>query len=79
MPRRYSDYPDIYLYWNVVSSIGSLISMVSIFLFIWIMWEGLVSGRQLVWYRLMGSFLEWVGNLPPQNHTFNELVLVYKN
>jgi cytochrome c oxidase subunit 1 len=35
IPRRYSDYPDFYSTWNIVSSIGSLISVVSVFFLLW--------------------------------------------
>jgi cytochrome c oxidase subunit 1 len=36
IPRRYSDYPDAYAAWNVVSSVGSTISMVGVFMLVFI-------------------------------------------
>merc|ERR1719330_2315153 len=37
IPRRYSDYPDSYQLWNVVARIGSIISIVSVIFFLFIL------------------------------------------
>jgi len=42
MPRRISDYPDAFANWNLIASYGSMISMVSLILFIFIVWETLI-------------------------------------
>jgi len=44
MPRRIPNYPDAFYGWNVVSSIGSLISFVSLILFFYIIYDQLVNG-----------------------------------
>lgn len=44
MPRRIPDYPDAFAGWNYVSSVGSIISTVSLVLFIYIMYDQLVNG-----------------------------------
>lgn len=37
-PRRYFDYPDAYAGWNYVSSFGSIISLVAVFIFIYVLY-----------------------------------------
>jgi len=39
IPRRYSDYPDVFTTWNVVSRIGSLISVISVIGLIFMVWD----------------------------------------
>lgn len=73
IPRRYSDYPDIYLNWNIISSIGSLISIISLIILIFIIWEALASKRSLIYIFHLNSSLEWKNFNPPLNHRFNEI------
>jgi cytochrome c oxidase subunit 1 len=45
MPRRVSDYPDAFVGWNLVSSFGSIISVIATALFLYIVYVQLVSGK----------------------------------
>nr|YP_010430486.1 cytochrome c oxidase subunit I [Notobitus montanus]USS57983.1 cytochrome c oxidase subunit I [Notobitus montanus] len=76
MPRRYSDYPDCYMTWNVLSSIGSTMSMISIIMFIMIIWESLISKRVVIFSHNMTSSIEWLQNTPPAEHSYNELPIL---
>nr|UPL65248.1 cytochrome c oxidase subunit I [Physopelta sp.] len=77
MPRRYSDYPDCYTTWNIVSSIGSTMSMISIIMFIMIIWESLVAKRMLLFNNNMSTSIEWYQKTPPMEHSYSELPLVF--
>lgn len=65
IPRRYSDYPDAFIIWNVISSIGSTISIVSLILFIYILWEAFASQRILVTSSHISTSIEWVDYISP--------------
>jgi heme/copper-type cytochrome/quinol oxidase subunit 1 len=39
MPRRYSDYPDVFAGWNLIATYGSLISLVSTIFFFYIIFD----------------------------------------
>uniref|UniRef100_UPI0023AAB569 cytochrome c oxidase subunit I n=1 Tax=Bryodema qilianshanense TaxID=3025995 RepID=UPI0023AAB569 len=78
MPRRYSDYPDAYTSWNVISSIGSTISIMSIIMFIMIMWESMIKNRTIIFSMNMSSSTEWLQNNPPAEHSYSELPLINK-
>ena len=76
MPRRYSDYPDAFTTWNVVSSLGSLISFLSVILFIWIIWEGITSSRGWISSYNISTSIEWINPSPILEHTFNQTTLL---
>ena len=92
MPRRISDYPDAFAGWNLVSSFGSMISVVSTFLFLYILYVQLVEGKATSRYPWLTpqfysdslqtllnrayNSLEWCLNSPPKPHAFVSLPLM---
>nr|YP_009340657.1 cytochrome c oxidase subunit 1 [Vema ewingi]APQ42946.1 cytochrome c oxidase subunit 1 [Vema ewingi] len=72
MPRRYSDYPDAYVMWNVVSSAGSFVSFVAVLWFMVIVWESLVSCRKVMSSGHFSTSLEWNDILPLDFHNLPE-------
>nr|AKN01352.1 cytochrome c oxidase subunit I [Ptilomera tigrina] len=77
MPRRYSDYPDMYMSWNIMSSIGSTISIMGTMMFIFIMWESMISQRKIMFIFNLNSSIEWLQNYPPAEHSYNEMSIVF--
>uniref|UniRef100_UPI0022DCE291 cytochrome c oxidase subunit I n=1 Tax=Limnephilus abstrusus TaxID=1875621 RepID=UPI0022DCE291 len=76
MPRRYSDYPDAYLSWNIMSSLGSIMSTLSLILLLIIVWESMINQRNVIFNMYMASNIEWLQNNPPAEHSFNEMPLM---
>lgn len=91
MPRRISDYPDAFAGWNLVSSFGSIISVVATWVFLHILYVQLVEGKSVSRYPWVTpqfytdylqcllnraySSLEWCLNSPPKPHAFASLPL----
>ena len=91
MPRRISDYPDAFAGWNIVSSFGSIISVVATWLFLYIVYVQLVEGNATSRYPWLTpqyfsdlfqtlfnrnyNSLEWSLNSPPKPHAFVSLPL----
>nr|ASL24536.1 cytochrome c oxidase subunit I [Semanotus bifasciatus] len=79
MPRRYSDYPDSFMMWNIVSSIGSIISLFGVLFLIFTIWESLSSQRKTLAGMNLASSIEWLQFLPPAEHSYNELPMLAAN
>nr|AWN56251.1 cytochrome c oxidase subunit 1 [Euschistus heros] len=77
MPRRYSDYPDSYTCWNIISSIGSIISMFSTFFFFFIIWESIISYRMIIFSKNLNNSIEWLMPNPPSTHSIYEIPKIY--
>ena len=94
MPRRISDYPDAFAGWNLISSFGSIISVVATWLFLHIVYLQLVEGKATSRYPWLTpqfysdslqtllnrsyNSLEWALNSPPKPHAFVSLPLQSK-
>lgn len=76
IPRRYSDYPDAYTTWNIISTIGSSISFIGVLFFLFIIWERIISHRYVIYPLQLNSSIEWYQNLPPAEHSYAELPLL---
>jgi len=75
MPRRYVDYPDAFVYWNYVSSIGSYLSAFSVLIFLYLVFEAF--GKKRVagdnpWGE-GATTLEWQLPSPPPFHQWEIL------
>lgn len=91
MPRRISDYPDAFTGWNLVSSFGSIVSVIAAWLFLYIVYQQLVAGEAASRYpwltlpfhtdSLRGylnrsyTSIEWALSSPPKPHAFVSLPL----
>jgi cytochrome c oxidase subunit 1 len=91
MPRRISDYPDAFIGWNIISSLGSLVSVVAAWLFLYIVYKQLAEGEPSVrnpwlaphfYVDTLQAYLnrnyislEWGLSSPPKPHAFTSLPL----
>jgi cytochrome c oxidase subunit I len=75
MPRRIPDYPDAYAGWNMVSSVGSVVSAVGALIFLVLVWRTLTAGEKAgdnPWGE-GATTLEWSLPSPPAFHSYDEL------
>ncbi|NKB44272.1 MAG: cytochrome c oxidase subunit I [Alphaproteobacteria bacterium] len=74
MPRRYIDYPDIFAEWNLVSTWGAYVTMVSTVFFLVVTLYVMIAGRKSVanpWGD-GATTLEWTVASPAPFHTFED-------
>jgi len=73
MPRRYSDFPDYYIGWNFLARVGSIISIFSVTLFLYTLWEGILSQRPALFYTAPVTSLELAHSFPPIDHSYQRV------
>lgn len=72
IPRRYTEYPDAYSYWNRISSLGSLISTVSIIILLIIIIERISNRKTSIYFDHINSRAEFNSYFPSKMHSFNQ-------
>jgi cytochrome c oxidase subunit 1 len=86
LPRKYSDYPDAFTGWNEISSFGSIVSIVGVLVWIYVVYEAFAAKRpaeanQWIHKEFFGTnedvlvvnSLEWLLPSPAPFHAYNEL------
>jgi len=79
MPRRYAEYPVGYSFFNALSSWGSTASMLSLFFFLFIVWERFIAERRVISLGVPKTEIEWANGMfpvPLHNRVYRPLVLV---
>ena len=79
IPRRYYDYPDRYTKWNVVSRFGSLIRLVGLVIFFFMVWEALIRQRSEISRFTGAGRREWIREkrlLPSSFHNQTERIII---
>ena len=75
MPRRITDYPDAFAGWNLVASIGGIISFASTLWFIFVIFHIFFAGKKAAnnpWGEGART-LEWTLPSPPPFHTYEKV------
>ena len=78
IPRRYSDFPDTYLIWNDLSSTGSSLRVISLIIFVYIVYESIVSKSKIINSFETDIRLEWNQLYPSIDHSYDDTIsLIY--
>nr|YP_009379680.1 cytochrome c oxidase subunit I [Gammarus fossarum]ARQ81999.1 cytochrome c oxidase subunit I [Gammarus fossarum] len=72
MPRRYSDYPDSFTTWNIISSLGSYVSVLAMALFMLMIMESFIVKRLVMFPLSTNSSLDWHHPYPPSDHSYSD-------
>ena len=78
MPRRYSDYPDVFTWGHSISSLGSTIRLMSLMLFLSMLIESLISQRVVMGLRFSSTRLEFmtITSSPIGHHNSEQVLLL---
>jgi cytochrome c oxidase subunit 1 len=64
------------MFWNVLARIGSIVSVVAVLYFLFILWEALVSHRPAFSSIHIRTRIELMHSFPPINHRYTSIPVI---
>jgi len=77
IPRRYSDFPDCFVGWNILARTGSIVSIFSVILLLWAIWEAFTSKRPLLFFIRSSTRVELLHSVPPIEHRYQSVPILF--
>lgn len=75
LPRKYTDYADMYYIWCKMATVGARVRVFRLFLIILRLLEPIMSFRLCTITNAHRGLVEWVHGCCPKRHTFNQAVV----
>nr|YP_010890541.1 cytochrome c oxidase subunit I [Eomenopon denticulatum]WIM51547.1 cytochrome c oxidase subunit 1 [Eomenopon denticulatum] len=79
MPRRYVDYSDSFFMWNSMSSLGSMITVSSVLLFILMIHNTYTHKPKSMLPSSSSTSIEWLYGMPPNFHSMISSSSIFNN
>lgn len=76
IPRRYIIYSDFVIFWNNLSTLGSITTILFIFIFIYSIIDLINSKRKII-FLIKSNNNEWKNNSPILSHTNKEIIFLF--
>lgn len=70
IPRKYTDYPDVYFIWHKIATTGAMIRFFSLILIVFRLTEPIITFRLCVGTGAHSGLVEWAHGCCPKRHTF---------
>jgi len=77
IPRRYLDFNNAFNFWNIISSLGSFITIIRFAIFIYILIESIITKRIVIFSMAKQRNIEFIEEMPPKDHTFIESTKIF--
>jgi len=77
IPRRYRDYPDTILIYNIASRVGSVIALAAAIAFILILWNAFIRLNPVLFFRSAPTHIDLIYRAPPMEHRFRQGPIVF--